>query len=475
MKLLMVLVTLLFFVFNGAYILYRFSASKIKFYRFIILGLLSVGVIFLSVAIMDRISSSSIIMDMTLCMMTLVQFVLSTLFLQQFRNKKLRNNIFLAITTITFCYFVKMFVSVFVVEVIFSLKDELIGVVIGECCVIPVYFLLISCLDIQPQNFLISEQETLSDELFKPEDTSKPEQPTESHEERDFEAEQNRLVLYANLLMIMFYGYNNFIRLTVFGSRFDFRYVVFTYAFLFVALLYGIHLKYKDWENQRLLKYKDYLLVGLKTYAEEVDKSYQSVRAFRHDFTNILISMRETIETQKIEKVRETYAEILERSHITLDENRKEVAKLANIKVLELKSVLSAKILQAEIRNITIELEIPEVIETFWIRKLDIVRVFGVLLDNAIEAAAETDLDRPVVKVAIFNKADIRCCIVENSMVQEKLPTRLIFKDGYSTKGKERGHGLANLETILASYPRVNYHIQAKHYQFRIELEMKGR
>lgn len=60
-------------------------------------------------------------------------------------------------------------------------------------------------------------------------------------------------------------------------------------------------------------------------------------------------------------------------------------------------------------------------------------------------------------------------------MVQEKLPTRLIFKDGYSTKGKERGHGLANLETILASYPRVNYHIQAKHYQFRIELEMKGR
>ncbi len=57
-------------------------------------------------------------------------------------------------------------------------------------------------------------------------------------------------------------------------------------------------------------------------------------------------------------------------------------------------------------------------------------------------------------------------------MVHEKLPTHLIFEDGYSTKGNHRGHGLANLEAIVNDYPSVSYRIQAKNYKFRIELEM---
>jgi two-component system sensor histidine kinase AgrC len=237
-------------------------------------------------------------------------------------------------------------------------------------------------------------------------------------------------------------------------------------------MLHLINVKYKEWENSKLLIYKDRLLSGLATYTQEVDKSYQSVRMFRHDFTNILVSMRETIETQEIEAVRKTYGEILEKSSIILEENRKEVAKLSNITVLELKSVLSAKILQAEMRNVTVELEIPGVIDNIRVEKLDIVRLIGIALDNAIDAAVETEVDKAVIKVAIFNKGLTRYYVIENDMVQEKLPIPLIFEEGYSTKGAHRGHGLANLDAITSNYPSVSYRIQAKNYKFRIELEM---
>jgi two-component system, LytTR family, sensor histidine kinase AgrC len=447
---------LLLFVLNGAYILYRFSASKIRRYIFVIFGFVT-GLLPLTLVTL---------MDQSSWCIFLLELILYTLFLQYFRSKNLKISVFLSIFTLTFCYFVKMFVSIFIVEHLFQVKDGAIGGVIGDFCVIPAYYLLLKCLAIDPKCYIIADQEWDSDYL-EVEDNTKGTQA-----ERDIEQEQNRLIIFSDILMILFYLYNNFVRLTDFGSHFNFNYVVFVYVFLFLVMLYSINVKYKEWENQKLLKYKDYLLSGLATYTKEVDKSYQSVRMFRHDFTNILVSMRATIETQEIEAVRKTYGEILERSHVALNENRREVTKLANLKVLELKSVLSAKILQAEIREVIIELEIPEVIDNIGVEKLDIVRLIGIMLDNAIDAAVETEGKQPIVKVAIFNKGTARYYIVENDMVHEKLPTHLIFEDGYSTKGNHRGHGLANLEAIVNDYPSVSYRIQAKNYKFRIELEM---
>ena len=309
---------LLLFVLNGAYILYRFSASKIKRSAFIIFGLVTGLLPVVLVALMDQ--SSWFIF--------LLELILYILFLQYFRSKNLRTNVFLSIFTLTFCYFVKMFISIFVVEHLFRIKDGAIGGVIGDLCVIPAYFLLLKCLTINPKYLIIADQEWEADYL------DLEDNPKGSKSERDIEQEQNRLIIFSDILMILFYLYNNFVRLTDFGSRFNFNYVVFVYVFLFLGMLYSINVKYKEWENQKLHKYKDYLLSGLATYTKEVDKSYQSVRMFRHDFTNILVSMRETIETQEIEAVRKTYGEILERSRIILDENRREVTKLGNLKVL---------------------------------------------------------------------------------------------------------------------------------------------
>ncbi|MFZ2347732.1 MAG: GHKL domain-containing protein [Lactococcus chungangensis] len=454
LDILLLALTLILYMLNGSYILYHFSVLKIKFVSFSIFCIVELLIVLLSVAVHHG------------WFRFLIELVMYISLLQHFRNKDFKVNTFLTMFTLTFCYFVKMFISIFIVRHIFKIKDDIICGVIGDFCVIPSYFILLKCLAINPKQLIIADQEWESD-FGDSEDNLE-----EFKRERDFEQEQNKLIVFSEILMVFFYLYNNFVRLSDFGSRFNFRYVVFIYVFLFFMMLHLINVKYKEWENSKLLIYKDRLLSGLATYTQEVDKSYQSVRMFRHDFTNILVSMRETIETQEIEAVRKTYGEILEKSSIILEENRKEVAKLSNITVLELKSVLSAKILQAEMRNVTVELEIPGVIDNIRVEKLDIVRLIGIALDNAIDAAVETEVDKAVIKVAIFNKGLTRYYVIENDMVQEKLPIPLIFEEGYSTKGAHRGHGLANLDAITSNYPSVSYRIQAKNYKFRIELEM---
>ncbi|MDN6030764.1 MAG: GHKL domain-containing protein [Lactococcus plantarum] len=221
------------------------------------------------------------------------------------------------------------------------------------------------------------------------------------------------------------------------------------------------------------MNYKNDLVSGLAIYTKEVEGASESARAFYHDFTNILLSMQETISTKEVGEIRKMYAEILKKCHIGFMARRQEVGKLSHIKVLEVKSVIAAKILRAERHRISIELEIPQVITHLQVDNVDVVRLLGIMLDNAIDEVQALGSAQPVVRLAIFDKDNSRYFVVENEMRQEKLPTHLIFERGYSTKGCTRGYGLANLEKIVASYPWVSYHIQAKNYKYRIELEMR--
>lgn len=390
-------------------------------------------------------------------------------FLWWILEKDVTRSLFYAIFTLSFTYFVKLFVSTFIVGDLLGIDHIVFEIVLSYFCVVPSYYLLLKYMTIRPSHLLISEQTTDMQQI------AYMGSKILSERERNIEKEQHHLIVLSNITMLCFYLYSNLIRVTADGNRDSDKYMIFTYVFLFIFMLYAINVKYKEWENQKLLRYKDYLVSGLTSYTQEVDKAYQSVRAFHHDFTNILLSMRETIATQEIGEIRKTYADILEKSNIILAENRQEVAKLANIKILEVKSVISAKILQADMQGISIELEVAERVDTLRVEKLDIVRLLGIMLDNAIDEMAELEMDKPTIKLAIFNKGLSRYYVVENRMRQEKLPTKLLLSEGYSTKSKHRGYGLTSLDAIVATYPWVSYHIQAKSYTYRIELEMRIR
>ena len=390
-------------------------------------------------------------------------------FLWWILEKDVTRSLFYAIFILSFTYFVKLFVSTFIVGDLLGIDHIVFEIVLSYFCVVPSYYLLLKYMTIRPSHLLISEQ------TIDMQQVAYMVPKTLSERERNIEKEQHHLIVLSNSMMLCFYLYSNVVRVTTDGNQDNDKYMIFTYVFLFIFMLYAINVKYKEWENQKLLRYKDYLVSGLTSYTQEVDKAYQSVRAFHHDFTNILLSMRETIATQEISEIRKTYADILEKSHIILAENRQEVAKLANIKILEVKSVISAKILQADMQGINIELELPERVDTLRVDKLDIVRLLGIMLDNAIDEMTELEMDKPTIKLAIFNKGLSRYYVVENRMRQEKLSTKLLLSEGYSTRSKHRGYGLTSLDAIVATYPWVSYHIQAKSYTYRIELEMRIR
>lgn len=363
--------------------------------------------------------------------------------------KNMRTVLFSALYVLTLLYFGQLTMTLLIGNFFKGQLVDYLAFISAVVLLIPVHLLLVNLLQIQPKHLLIAEQEH---------DTENP-----TATETKIEDAQNLLIMMSNVLLLLLYLWSSLLGGTVVNSL---------YAFCFIVVLYASNLKYQTWEIQRLQRYLDSQVKNMATYNEQVDESYETVRAFRHDFTNILIAMRESIAMRDIDLIQATYGHILEGSNEVLKQNRSEVIKLSRIKVPEVKSVVMAKILAAEKRGVTIELELTDDISDLRLKPLDIVRLLGIVLDNAIESALETA--NPQVTIALFNSGESTYFIVENNMVLANLPTSLIFKQGYSTKaGDSRGTGLATLHELLANNPNANFSVRAKDYKFRIELEMR--
>lgn len=201
----------------------------------------------------------------------------------------------------------------------------------------------------------------------------------------------------------------------------------------------------------------------LKTYIDTIDELTQELRRFRHNYLNILYAFEGYIENKEWDKLEEYYYEVVQESRKINNSNVISYQKIKNSAILGL---ISQKIKRANELGLSIILEVPNTITTIGISNSDICEVFGIYLDNAIEAAVESD--EKVVKITIDQKEDFFEVIVENSFRKE-LDLNRIHEKGYTTKGENnKGIGLYLAKKILSKYDNVlnntyvrnNYFIQ---------------
>ncbi|WP_249024428.1 sensor histidine kinase [Enterococcus gilvus] len=232
-------------------------------------------------------------------------------------------------------------------------------------------------------------------------------------------------------------------------------------------LLRYLNAKTKELDNQRIQQLKDTQLADLSSYVHQIEAIYGELRSFRHDYHNMLISLSESIKSQDISLIEDTYNKILNHEDLVIDKEHYSLTRLNNLKTLPIKGVISAHVIQAWQKNIPVRLEVEDVIENESIDILDYVRVVSNLLDNAIEAA-EKDA-HPFLNIAFFkndSEGEIQL-IIENSCSENSLNIVKIFQKGYSTKGTNRGLGLATVQAILQNYQNLSLQTEFQAGVFR--------
>jgi len=88
------------------------------------------------------------------------------------------------------------------------------------------------------------------------------------------------------------------------------------------------------------------------------------------------------------------------------------------------------------------------------INGIDFLRILGVFIDNALEAAEYSD------------KKDVKCVLISSKLffdvsvinsIKDKPDLVKIQKKGYTTKEHSKGLGLSNVEKLLSKYSKVEW------------------
>lgn len=191
----------------------------------------------------------------------------------------------------------------------------------------------------------------------------------------------------------------------------------------------------------------------LQKYTNQIESMYSSLRSFKHDYSNIMLSMSGYIEANDMDGLRNYFnKEILPLSK-NITKNTAHINQLMNIKPTELKSIISSKLLYAIELNINVSVEVTDEISNIPMATLDLTRIIGIFLDNAIEAALETDT--PSVRFALINLDSEYIFIISNSFLDKGIPYATLAQPNVSTKGANRGLGLYNAHEIISKYNYV--------------------
>lgn len=212
--------------------------------------------------------------------------------------------------------------------------------------------------------------------------------------------------------------------------------------------------------QEQALRYRD-----MERYSRHIEELYKEVRSFRHDYTNLLTSLRLGIEEEDMEQIKEVYDSVLKDSSEKLQDNKYDLGRLVNVRDRALKSLLAGKFIKAREKDIVFNVEVPEEIQVEGLSLLDFLTIVSILCDNAIEASLEAS--QPRVSIAFLKNGAQETFIIENSIKEEGIDVSKIFSFGVSSKGEDRGVGLYTVMKIVESYPNASLNTTCQNQVFR--------
>lgn len=213
-------------------------------------------------------------------------------------------------------------------------------------------------------------------------------------------------------------------------------------TYITISILKNIKLETNNKiESTKLEQQKKYILA--------LEKNNNEIRKFKHDFNNIILGLDGYINNDDFdkEKLKKYFNSTIMNFNNNIELNDIVIAKLNSIKVSSLKSLITNKVLIAQNNNINVDINIQGEITNFYTDEMQLSRTLGILLDNAIEASLELADDKKIEMniIQIDKTTDIQ---ISNTFNNTGIPITDFNKEGFSTKGTNRGLGLSSAHEI---------------------------
>lgn len=236
----------------------------------------------------------------------------------------------------------------------------------------------------------------------------------------------------------------------------------------FVSLLMYFFISFLSLNKVMELQVTTQNLENAENYNKTLSILYDNVKAFKHDFDNMVFTIGGFVNTNDITGLKSYYNGL-----------EKECQNINNISLLNptlinnpgIYNLLTAKYQKSQLKNVDFQLDFFFDLQSLHMPIYDFSRILGIFLDNAIEAAASSN--EKIIKIIFRDsqKSNVQIIQIENSYANKNINTKNIFEKGITEKENHLGMGLWEVKQILKRNNNVNLTTENNNIYFKQCLE----
>ena len=248
--------------------------------------------------------------------------------------------------------------------------------------------------------------------------------------------------LYINIFLVVLIILPNALFYTTNQYNYPFLLLLFNIIMNILLVVLSVYNTYK---NVQLEKKKHELKLA-EQHNKTLNALLDSIRAFKHDYSNMVHSLGGYITFGDMEGLAKFYE--------GLTRETKKAGQLESIsptKITEpsVYTLFATKHEDARAKDILFSVETMFDYKKLNMPIFDFCKILGIFLDNAIEAAEESD-EREINIVFRRSAADkVQIFSIENTYKDKDVDTEKIFEKDFSTKNRNSGIGLWEVKNIV--------------------------
>lgn len=224
--------------------------------------------------------------------------------------------------------------------------------------------------------------------------------------------------------------------------------------------------------NVYLSKKLQYAIENLqqeKLYNKSLMILHDEVRAFKHDFGNIMQAIGGYIDSKDMHGLKIYYDQLFSDCQVLNNLNALTPDVVNNPAIY---NILSSKYDKAQKLGITVYLNIFLNLNHLNMKIYEFSRIMGILIDNAIEAACECEEKLIHIELRKDTSRNRQLFIVENTYCEKNIDIESIFEKGFSSKPHNHGLGLWEVRQILKKNNNLNLYTSHDEHFFKQQLEL---
>lgn len=282
--------------------------------------------------------------------------------------------------------------------------------------------------------------------------------PDSLHTNKKFILGLNLLLglLFLGIQIYLFIYYSNLLPISLLSIN------VITLILYFAISVYNIY-------NTNKLAVASANLEEAQLYNKTLSILHDNIRAFKHDFNNIIHAIGGYVQTNDMNGLKNYYSQL---QSDCMKNNNLTALSPHVINNPAVYNILATKYYLADEAGIDINLEVFFDLNDLNMKIYEFTRILGILMDNAIEATRECENK----KINLIMRRDInvnrQLLIIENTYKDKTIDTEKIYEKGYSTKENNSGLGLWEVRQILKKNKNLNLYTTKNDEYFIQQLEI---